>query len=150
MSGSLVRVRCTLPGGSPLRDNPDDPVVWLDTDLLDFDAPFDLTPQAPSGARAVDSYLVVHTDDGRPTDFGYTASGNLYATTPRELDTKYFRIKRLLKYADQVWRGDRYLNVKGALIGGTEPLRGQCVVPAAIACRVTDLHWYDEEGVILE
>ena len=145
MSGSLVRIRCAPP--PELRDNPDDPVVWLDTDLLDFDAPFDLTPQAPSGARAVDSHLVVHTDDGRPTEFGYTANGHLYARSPEELDTKYFRIKRLLKYADQVWRGDRYLKVKGALIGGTEPLRGQCVVPAAIACRVTDLRWYDEEGV---
>ena len=140
-AGSLVRLRCTLPDGKE---------AWLDQDLLDYDAPFDLTPQEPSGSRAVDSPFVAHTGDGIPTSYVYTLTGHLHATDPEKLELRYFQIKALLRYADQVWRGGRFLNLSFAVIGGTEPLRGQCVVPAAIACAVKELRWYDKDGVPLE
>ena len=140
-AGSLVRLRCRLPGGD---------IVWLDQDLLDYDAPFDLAPQEPSGSRAVDSPVVAHTGDGIPTSYVYTLTGHLHATDPEKLELRYFQIKALLRYADQVWRGGRFLNLSFAVIGGTEPLRGQCVVPAAIACAVKELRWYDKDGVALE
>lgn len=140
-AGSLVRVRCTLPDGK---------VEWIDQDLLDYDAPFDLPPQEVSGSRAVDSPLVAHTGDRLPTSYVYTLTGNLHATSPQKLELRYFQIKSLLRYADQVWRGERFLNLSFAVIGGTEPLRGQCVVPAAIACAVSELRWYDKDGVPLE
>lgn len=136
-AGSLVRVRCTLPEGK---------VQWIEKELLDYDAPFDLAPQEPSGSRAVDSPFVAHTGDGIPTSYVYTLTGHLHATSPEALDAQYFRLKRWLRVADQVWRGDRFLRVSFAVIGGTEPLRGQCVVPAAIACAVKELRWYTVLG----
>ena len=132
-AGSLVRVRCTLPGGE---------VKWIEKELLDYDAPFDLAPQDITGSRAVDSPFVAHTGDRLPTSYAYTLNGNLHATTPEALEVQYFRLKALLRHADQVWRGGRYLKLNFALIGGTEPLRGQCVVPAVIVCAVRELRWY--------
>lgn len=123
---------------------------WIVGDLLDYDAPFDLTPAGVGGARAADSPVVAHTGDRLPTTYAYTATGNLHARTPEELQTLYFRLKRQLRHADQIWRGDRFLKIAYALIGGTEPLRGQCVVPAPIVCAVRDLRWYDKLGRPLE
>lgn len=135
--GSLVKIRCTLPGGE---------VQWIEKELLDYDAPFDLTPQEVVGSRAVDSPLVIHTGDRLPTAYAYTLSGSLYATSPEALETQYFRLKRWLRVADQVWRGGRYLKLSFAAIGGTEPLRGQCVIPAGIVCAVSELRWYAVQG----
>ncbi|CAM3265692.1 hypothetical protein DESA109040_05860 [Deinococcus saxicola] len=141
MVSGLIRIRCTLPGAG---------VVWLVDDLTRYSAPFDLTPPTTTGSRAVDSAVVAHTGDGRTTVYAYTATGDLAATTPQGLDTKYFKTKRLLRYADQVWCADRYLNIAGATLGGLDPLRGQTVVPAPIVCAVTDVRWHDAKGRPLE
>lgn len=140
---SLVKVRYTLPG-------PDQVPQWIDEDLLDWDAPYDLAAAPIGGARAVDSRLVAHTGDRLPTDFAYTASGNLYAISPEKLDVDYFKIKARLHYADEIWRGPKHLKLSYALLTATTPLAGQCVVPASIVCAVKELRWYDAHGRPLE
>ncbi len=125
-------------------------MVWLTDELTRYSAPYDLLPPSVTGSRAVDSSSVAHTGDGRTTTYAYTATGDLSATTPERLDVKYFRTKRLLRYADQVWRADRFLKLAGATIGGADPLRGQVVVPAPIVCAVSDLRWFDSKGRPLE
>lgn len=134
-------MRCTLPGLG---------IRWIEHELLDYDAPYDLTPQAVGGSRAVDSRLVAHTGDWLPTEYAYTLTGNLHARTPQALEAEYFRLKSWLRYADQAWRGERYLKLSRGLIGGGQPLRGQCVVPAPIVCAVRELRWYRQGEVPLE
>ncbi|MBB5234482.1 hypothetical protein [Deinococcus budaensis] len=136
---SLVRIHFRQAGLLAGETKP-----WLGDDLRDYDAPFDLESPPVGGARAADSRIVAHTGDNLPTVYAYTATGHLHATSPEALQTLYFKVKRQLRHADEIWRGDRYLKIAGATLGGREPLRGQCVVPAPIVCRVVDLRWYDK------
>lgn len=141
---SLVRIHISAEG---LRTGE---LEWLERELLDYDAPFDLQAPPVGGSRAVDSVLVAHTGDRITTGYAYTATGRLHAKTPQELEVLYWRVKRQLKYADQIWRGDRYLKIAGAVIAGETPGRGQTFVPAPIVARVKELRWYDAQGRALE
>ncbi|MDL2342555.1 hypothetical protein QOL99_00130 [Deinococcus sp. MIMF12] len=140
---SLIRIHIAPAGLLPGESE------WLDAELLDYDAPFDLQAAPVEGGRAVDSVVVRHTGDRLPTSYAYTATGYLYGRSDTELDALYWRVKRQLAHADQIWRGERYLKVGGATLAGGEPLRGQTVVPAPIVCQVTELRWYRANGTPL-
>jgi len=137
---SIIRVRYTAEDGTQ---------AWLDDDLRHYDMPIDLEPPSVAGNRAVDASVVRHSGDRLATSYGITATGTLVAKSPDELMLLYWRVKKCLRTANQVWRGNYYLNVTYGLLGAGKPDRGQTAIDTPIPFAVSDLRWRNQRDEVV-
>lgn len=106
-----------------------------------FDGPYGLPGITPEGARAPDSKLVSHTDDGIPTITTYTITGTVHGNS--SADT----LQKLANLADQVTRCvrlkrmGRYLTVSGGVPQGATMGFAMLSATLSVVFRLTYLSW---------
>ncbi|AZI45345.1 hypothetical protein EHF33_20765 (plasmid) [Deinococcus psychrotolerans] len=136
----IIRVRYTAEDGTQ---------AWLEEELRHYSGPIDLEPPSIAGNRAVDGLLIRHSGDRLPTSYGYTITGSQSGQSPEKLTASYFKLKRALKTANQVWRYELYLNCAYGLLGAGTPERGQTVLDSPIAFAVSDLRWRNNRDEVV-